>query len=309
MRRFRERVVTCFAALACLAAGATARGQETPGTQPIAVTNTGLPTTLAQDGVAVQQDPSKTPPPTPPMTQEAKDKELQELRKVLKDAQEKLDKLAPAEPAPAHNPYAPDKAPFSIEGDMSWAPAGYAPSKSQLNWGIFTGEVRVDTALHMDLNRPKDHTISGSSEEFRSDELSITQVGFGGDFYYEGVQARIMTQFGLYSTANPRNDPSPGRGQWQLDNAYRYLSEAYGGYHLNVLDGINFQAGLFMSYVGLWSYYNFDNWTYQPSYVSSNTPWFFNGMRIQFFPNDKLKIEPWIVNGWQSYGKFNEAPG
>src|SRR6202044_2533842 len=59
----------------------------------------------------------------------------------------------------------------------------------------------------------------------------------------------------------------------------------------------------------LWSYYNFDNWTYQPSYVSSNTPWFFNGARVQFFPSDKLKIEPWIINGWQSYGMFNSQPG
>ena len=49
-------------------------------------------------------------------------------------------------------------------------------------------------------------------------------------------------------------------------------------------------AGIFVSYVGLFSYYNFDNWTYQPSYVSSNTPWFFNGVRIQYFPTDKLKI-------------------
>jgi hypothetical protein len=64
-----------------------------------------------------------------------------------------------------------------------------------------------------------------------------------------------------------------------------------------------------MSYVGLWSYYNFDNWTYQPSYVSSNTPWFFNGLRVQIFTSDKLKIEPWLVNGWQSYGEFNQAPG
>src|SRR5262249_42769480 len=75
------------------------------------------------------------------------------------------------------------------------------------------------------------------------------------------------------------------------------------------MNGVNIQAGIFMSYVGLWSYYNFDNWTYQPSYVSSNTPWFFNGVRVQFFPSDKLKIEPWIVNGWQSYGKFENAPG
>jgi hypothetical protein len=43
--------------------------------------------------------------------------------------------------------------------------------------------------------------------------------------------------------------------------------------------------------------------------VSSNTPWFFNGVRIQIFTSDKLKIEPWIVNGWQSYGKFNSTPG
>ena len=27
------------------------------------------------------------------------------------------------------------------------------------------------------------------------------------------------------------------------------------------------------------------------------------------FPSDKLKIEPWLINGWQSYGKFNHAPG
>jgi hypothetical protein len=64
-----------------------------------------------------------------------------------------------------------------------------------------------------------------------------------------------------------------------------------------------------MSYVGLFSYYNFDNWAYQPSYVSSNTPWFFTGVRAQFFVTNKLKIEPWFVNGWQSYGRFNNRPG
>ena len=75
------------------------------------------------------------------------------------------------------------------------------------------------------------------------------------------------------------------------------------------MSGINIDAGIFLSYVGLCSYYNYENWTDQASYVSSNTPWFFNGIRIQIFPTDKLKIEPWIINGWQSYGMFNEQPG
>jgi hypothetical protein len=76
-----------------------------------------------------------------------------------------------------------------------------------------------------------------------------------------------------------------------------------------VLHGINVDAGIFMSYIGLFSYYNFDNWAYQPSYVSSNTPWFFNGVRVQIFPTAHLKIEPWFINGWQSYASANHTPG
>jgi len=64
-----------------------------------------------------------------------------------------------------------------------------------------------------------------------------------------------------------------------------------------------------VSYIGLFSYYNFDNWTYQPSFVSSNHAVVFNGLRIQWFPTNKLKIEPWIINGWQSYNKFNGHRG
>jgi len=64
-----------------------------------------------------------------------------------------------------------------------------------------------------------------------------------------------------------------------------------------------------MSYIALFSYYQFYNWAYQPSYVSSNTPWFFNGVRIQIFPTEHLKIEPWFTKGWQSYRRFNGRPG
>src|ERR1700675_3609874 len=174
---------------------------------------------------------------------------------------------------------------------------------------FFTPEIRADVDYNYSFNHPKDDTIGGSSEVFRHGEVQVTQLGVGGDFHYDNVRARLMTQFGLYSQTTPRNDASPARGQWQLDNAYRYISEAYGGYHFNALHGINVDAGIFMSYIGLFSYYQFDNWAYQPSYVSSNTPWFFNGVRVQIFPTEHLKIEPWFTNGWQSYGRFNSRPG
>lgn len=203
----------------------------------------------------------------------------------------------------------PEKAePFAF-ADFTWLTGNPRTKESPMDTKFFTPEIRADVDYVYDFAHPKDDTIGGSSEIFRSNEVQVTQLGVGGDFHYDNVRARVMTQFGLYSETTPRNDASPSRGQWNLADAYRYLSEAYGGYHFNVLHGVNVDAGIFMSYVGLFSYYQFDNWTYQPSYVSSNTPWFFNGVRVQIFPTEHLKIEPWFVNGWQSYGRFNNRPG
>jgi len=198
--------------------------------------------------------------------------------------------------------------PFAF-ADFTWLNGNARTKDSPISTSYFTGEFRADVSYIRQFNNPSDHTLIGTSESGRTSEVQLQQLGIGGDFHCGNVRGRLMTQFGMYSTMTPRNDASPGRGQWQLDNAYRYLSEAYGGRHWNKMNGINLDAGIFMSYVGLFSYYNFDNWAYQPSYVSSNTPWFFNGIRAQFFPNEHLKIEPWLINGWQSYGMFNSAPG
>jgi hypothetical protein len=205
-------------------------------------------------------------------------------------------------------PPAAPKAPFTF-ASFTWLNGNSRQDSSVLDTKYFTGEFRADISYIAQLNRPSDHTLVGTSESGRTSEVQVQQLGIGGDFHTDHARGRLMTQFGMYATMTPRNDASTGRGQWQLDDAYRYLSEAYGGYHWNTWSGINVDAGIFMSYVGLFSYYNFDNWAYQPSYVSSNTPWFFNGVRIQIFPTEHLKIEPWIVNGWQSYGMFNAAPG
>jgi Putative beta-barrel porin-2, OmpL-like. bbp2 len=203
----------------------------------------------------------------------------------------------------------PGKAePFSF-ADFTWLNGNSRTKDTPYATSFFTPEIRADVDYNYSFNHPKDDTIGGSSEVFRHGEVQVTQLGVGGDFHYDNVRGRLMTQFGLYSQTTPRNDASPARGQWQLDNAYRYISEAYGGYHFNALHGINLDAGIFMSYIGLFSYYQFDNWAYQPSYVSSNTPWFFNGVRVQIFPTEHLKIEPWFINGWQSYGRFNGRPG
>ena len=216
--------------------------------------------------------------------------------------------VAPSESAAAEPAKTEKIAPFS-DWDWTWLNGNPRNKDTAFDSKFFTPEIRADITYNYDFNKPVDNSIGGSSEIFRSNEIQLEQLGVGGDFHFDNVRARLMTQFGMYSATTPRNDPSPAKGQWDLDTAYRYLGEAYGGYHINALNGINIDAGIFMSYIGLFSYYNFDNWAYQPSYVSSNTPWFFNGLRVQIFPTPHLKIEPWFINGWQSYGSANSRKG
>jgi hypothetical protein len=207
---------------------------------------------------------------------------------------------APDKPAPSE--------PFAY-ADWTWLNGNSREKEKPFDSKFFTPEIRFDTNYVVDFNHPRDDTMGGSTEIFRSMEVQVEQLSFGGDFHWNNVRGRILTMNGMFATTTPRNDSSTARGQWFLAGAYRYIAEGWGGYHFNVNHGLNVDAGIFVSYIGLFSYYNFDNWAYQPSFVSSNTPWFFNGIRIQWFPTDKLKIEPWIINGWQSYGRLGSKPG
>ncbi len=240
--------------------------------------------------------------------------QVAQLRRELAKLKALTGSAAPVQQAPASAPAAPatpavdNDTPFAF-GDFTWLNGSPRNKKVAFDSPFFTPEVRFDTHFMQSLNHPADHTIGGSTESFRSGEVQEEQISVGGDFHMDNVRGRVLYMMGMFATTTPRNDASPSVGQWQLDNAYRYTSEAYGGYHFNVQHGLNVDAGIFVSYIGLFSYYNFDNWTYQPSYVSSNTPWFFNGLRVQWFPTNKLKIEPWLINGWQSYGRPNGRMG
>jgi hypothetical protein len=248
--------------------------------------------------VAAPGGPALAAAPAPAVPASLAQAVAQEVAKVVPEALR----------APPPGPAVDTQTPFAV-GYLGWANGTTRENSPIFDTQFFTPEIRFDMNYLQDFNHPVDHTIVGSTEEFRSGEFQVEQVSFGGDFHWNGVRARFLSMMGLYAVTTPRNDASLGVGQWDLQGAYKYLSEANAGYHWDVNHGLNVDAGIFLSYIGLFSYYNFDNWTYQPSFVSSNTPWFFNGLRVQWFPTQTLKIEPWLINGWQSYAKYNSHPG
>lgn len=219
----------------------------------------------------------------------------------------------PVEAAPVSSPQdtsAVAAEPFAW-GDFTWVQGNNRQHKALLDSKYFTGGITMDMNYNYSFNNPKDHTNTGSTATFRTSEFNVSYIEVGGDFHdpESGARGRLMLQFGSRATGVPRNDNTPLRGQFDLYTALRFVTEGYAGMHLDAMRGINVDVGIFKSYVGLLSYNNFENWNYQPSFTSDNTPWFFTGVRVQTFPTDRLKIEYWLINGWQTYGMFNDAPG
>ena len=165
-------------------------------------------------------------------------------------------------------------------GDFTWVNGNDRRHTVLLDTKYVTGRFLLDMNYTASTNHPIDHTVFGSTALARDNEFEVSCAAFGGDFHYDNVRGTLLLQLGTRATVVPRNDFSVLHGQFDLANAYRYFSEANAGYHFDVWHGINVDGGLFMSYVGLFSYYNAENWSYQPSFTSDNTPWFFNGLRI-----------------------------
>ena len=219
--------------------------------------------------------------------------------------------VPPPAPAGASGPpltSAPAAEPFAW-GDFTWVNGASRQTSHLIDSKYFTPQFDIDLNYTYSFNHPIDNTLVGSTATARHNELQIAFIGVGGDAHLGSVHARLLLQYGTRSTVVPRNDLTSNRGQFDLLTIYRYIGEAYVGYHFNKLHGINVDVGLFFSYVGLFSYTQFESWGYQASFTSDNTPWFFNGARLQLFPTDRFKVELWVINGWQTYGKFNELPG
>src|SRR5580704_2045662 len=254
MRRFPSIRTRCIwlGAFACCAAGesvAMAQPTPTPGqpAPPPPASAPALPPASAVPAPAPGPEPAPAVPSTEPMAPPPP------------AAGTATPPAASAGiPAPAAPAEEKPTDPFAF-GDFTWLNGANRQTKALLDSPMFTGSFLLDVNYTASANNPIDNTVVGSTSLSRNNEFTLAFLGFGGDFHYEHARARLMTQFGVRSVLVPRNDFSTYHGQFDLQNSLRYISEANGGYHWDILHGINLDAGIFMSYVGLFSYDAFEN--------------------------------------------------
>ena len=165
----------------------------------------------------------------------------------------------------------------------------------------------VDTYFAYATQRPSDHTLVGSASVGRHGEFQLNLASVGAEWSYRRVIGRLSLQTGSMLNIVQDQDGSVTRGRNLTTENLRNIREATVGYHWDKASGLNLEAGIFMSYIGLESYLLAENWNYSRSLVCDFTPFYFQGVRLQFFPNARWKIEPWVMNGWQTYGAWNDS--
>jgi putative OmpL-like beta-barrel porin-2 len=219
-----------------------------------------------------------------------------------------------ADTAPAPAPKSNDARPLDVreppfgEFDFGWMNGNNPQPASLLGMGPVTWSLYVDTYFAWQFHQPIDHTIFPTTTAPRHDEISLNLAHIGIDVTgLDGPTGRLYLQYGSIVETIAGQDTTTTRGFFLTNRLLQYVQQAAAGWHFHWLHGVNAELGIFPSYIGLESYLPEENWAYTHAFMSDATPYYFFGFRGQMFTSARLKVELWLVNGWQTFGQWQEG--
>lgn len=248
-----------------------------------------------------------------PTSARADDADEEAALRARVDALEGKLAAPPAAPAPPPAPPTPPqpldvREPTFGEFDFSWMNGNNPQPASLLALGPITPSLYIDTYYAFQFRRPIDHTIFPTTTAPRHNEISLNLAHVGLDVTgLDGPIGRLYLQYGSTVETIAGQDTTTTRGFYLTNRLLQNLQQAAVGWHFHALHGINVEAGIFPSYVGLESYLPEENWAYDHAFVSDWTPFYFFGLRAQLMLTRRQKLELWVVNGWQTFGEWHES--
>jgi hypothetical protein len=225
--------------------------------------------------------------------------------------------IAPSPPPPPGPPPGPKPLDISdppFSGDFSWLNGSNRQPESLLKVGPVVMSLYVDAFYAWQFSQPVDHTIFPTTTAPRHNELGFNLASLGIELPANAIDTatggpigQLSLQYGAITQAVGGQDTTVNRGFFLSNTALQLIRTASAGWHFHFLHGVNLEFGIFPSYVGMESYLPQENWNYTHPFLSDFTPYYFYGGRAQLYLTAKTKLELWVVNGWQTYGQWQEA--
>lgn len=220
---------------------------------------------------------------------------------------------SPAPEAPKTQPLDLREPPFANK-DFSWLNGSNRQPDSLLKVGPTVLSLYVDTFYAFQFRQPIDHTIFPTTTAPRHNEVSLNLASIGVELPPNAIDTpgggpigQLSLQYGDFTQTVGGQDTTVDRGFFLSSTALQSVRTASAGWHFHALHGVNLEFGIFPSYMGMESYLTQENWNYTHPFVSDFTPYYFYGGRAQMYLTADVKLELWVVNGWQTYGQWQEA--
>ena len=120
--------------------------------------------------------------------------------------------------------------------------------------------------------------------------LNLAQAGF--DYRFRRWRAAFTYQTGDIPASS-----------WS--GAFPNVQEANAGYRL--ADELWIDAGFFLTHIGFESILPQQKYLSSTAYLSWNEPFFQSGLRLSYSPGDRVTLQGWLLNGYNSFVDNNEA--
>ena len=270
-----------------------------------------LAASIIWSGVARGQ--TQATPVASPASQEALQKQLDELRGLvvqlstrINGLEEQLKQKRSIDASSAAPETAELKPVVQTAGGGPSAQAATAVERSSNDFLLGTTlNLTMDGYYAYNFNRPVGRVnllraYDVSSNSFSLNQATVILERAADPAAGRRFGARLDLQYGQATEAmqgNAANEPRP--------QAYRPVFQAYGTYVAPVGKGLTIDFGKFASAMGYEGNYSKDQFNYSRAYFFNFLPFYHMGFRNTYTVNDKLTLSYWLINGVQQTEDFN----
>jgi hypothetical protein len=169
----------------------------------------------------------------------------------------------------------------------------------------------VEAYYQWNFNDPSNGITDLRGFDNRHNSFNLSNVALDAQWDVEGVNGRVTLQWGSTPTTYylaETNAPNGGTGVGaQNASLWQFIQQAYAGYRIDVGNGLNVQAGLFLSPIGAEGMNVKDNWFYSRSNLFYGFPFYHTGVKVTYPINDELTVDAMFFNGWNTVLDNNDG--
>lgn len=153
------------------------------------------------------------------------------------------------------------------------------------------------------FNQPINSVTNYRGFDSRHNSVTISNVVLDTAGSVGPVSARIALQFGhtpeSYYLSEPSSPPTAGAGASGIQ-VWKFLQQALIGYRAPIGRGLLFEAGIYLSPVGLEGMAIKDQWNWSRSNLFFGLPFYHTGFRLSYPFTDRLTVTLHANNGWNN---------